>query len=91
MNTWMVGRHPIAHEKHAPRYVSDTQTGEGGQVFRGPGAHVFYLKGRIMAGQADITGNKLGLTDFKWLTKDELQEHLQPLPFRSVQYAMPSR
>lgn len=90
MNTWMVGRHPIAHEKHEPTFKDDAQS-EGGRVLKARGHNVFYLKGRIMAGQADLTENKFGLTDFKWLTKDELKEQLQPNLFSSVEKSMPSQ
>ncbi|CAN8096770.1 unnamed protein product [Discula destructiva] len=90
MNTWMVGRHPIAHEKHEPRYTDDKTT-EGGRALKARGANNFYLKGRIMAGQADIAGNEFGVTDFKWLTKDELKEQLQPVLYSSVELSMPSQ
>lgn len=90
MNTWMVGRHPIAHEKHAPTFKDDAEA-EGGRSLKARGHNVFYLKGRIMAGQADLTENRFGLTDFKWLTKDELREQLQPGLFSSVENSMPSQ
>lgn len=90
MNTWIVGRHPIAHEKHEPTFKDDDKA-EGGRSLKARGYNVFYLKGRIMAGQADLTENKFGLTDFKWLTKDELREQLQPSLFYSVENSMPSQ
>jgi large subunit ribosomal protein L46 len=34
------------------------------------------MKGRIMAGQVDLKENMFGLSDFKWLTKQEVQKHV---------------
>lgn len=70
MNTWIVGRVPVAHIVNKPVPAEDAKSKET------PGEKTFFLKGRIMAGQADLNGNKHGLTDFKWLTKDELKETL---------------
>ncbi|KAK1756202.1 39S mitochondrial ribosomal protein L46-domain-containing protein [Echria macrotheca] len=72
MNTWIVGRVPVAH------HVKKVGEGEG------EGEKIFFLKGRIMAGQADLAGNVHGLTDFKWLTKEELKEVLPVEYYRSV-------
>ncbi|KAL2258097.1 hypothetical protein VTK26DRAFT_8733 [Humicola hyalothermophila] len=85
MNTWIVGRVPVAH--HVVRPV----LGEDGSSLVKRGEKVFFLKGRIMAGQADLTGNKHGLTDFKWLTQEELQEVLHPQYYRSVKGMMDPR
>lgn len=90
MNTWMVARHPIAHETHEPIYTDD-ETAEGGRALKRRGRTIFYLKGRIMAGQADITGNEYGVIDFMWLTKEELKATLQPVLYSSVELSMPSQ
>ncbi|KAL2271430.1 hypothetical protein VTJ83DRAFT_801 [Remersonia thermophila] len=67
MNTWMVGRVPVAHHVVAPEL--DEATG----ALRNRGTKIFYLKGRILAGQVTLTKDNLrGVTDFQWLTKDEL-------------------
>jgi large subunit ribosomal protein L46 len=71
MNTWIVGRVPVAHVVTKPVFKKDNPS----QIEK-KGEKVFFLKGRIMAGQADLTDNKHGLTDFKWLTREELQEVL---------------
>ncbi|KAK3692262.1 39S mitochondrial ribosomal protein L46-domain-containing protein [Podospora appendiculata] len=78
MNTWFVGRVPVAH------HVSDPVVGPDGTETPRSGEKVFFLKGRIMAGQADLKGNRHGLTDFKWLTQDELRAELPADYFRSV-------
>lgn len=71
MNTWIVGRVPVAHVVAKPVF----KEGDPSQIEK-KGEKVFFLKGRIMAGQADLTDNKHGLTDFQWLTREELQEVL---------------
>jgi len=74
MNTWIVGRVPIAHHVIKPEFEPADANGEQRLVKRGE--KIFFLKGRIMAGQADLTDNKHGLTDFQWLTRDELRKVL---------------
>ncbi|KAL2137175.1 hypothetical protein VTI74DRAFT_7722 [Chaetomium olivicolor] len=85
MNTWIVGRVPVAHHVVKPLF------GEDGTSVASRGEKVFFLKGRIMAGQADLAGNKHGLTDFKWLTKEELKETLEPKYYQSVRGMMELR
>ncbi|KAI0104199.1 39S mitochondrial ribosomal protein L46-domain-containing protein [Nemania sp. FL0031] len=69
MNTWMVGRVPVAHFVKQPEFNEDTS-------LRQRGEKTFFHKGRIMAGQADLKDNKMGLKDFNWLTKEELKTKL---------------
>lgn len=90
MNTWLIGRHPIAHEHREPTYATDREK-EGERFLKRRGADVFYLKGRIMAGQADLSKNEFGLTDFMWLTKEELKKQLQPGLYSSVEAAIPAQ
>ncbi|KAK4156737.1 39S mitochondrial ribosomal protein L46-domain-containing protein [Chaetomidium leptoderma] len=85
MNTWVVGRVPVAH------HVVKPVLGEDGASVVQRGEKVFFLKGRIMAGQADLAGNKHGLTDFKWLTRDELKEVFSEDYYRSVRGMMELR
>jgi large subunit ribosomal protein L46 len=84
MNTWIVGRVPVAHVVNKPVYKED------GTV-QTQGDKTFLLKGRIMAGQADLAGNGLGLVDFKWLTKEELEQELKPEYYKSVRGMMGDR
>jgi large subunit ribosomal protein L46 len=67
MNTWLVGHDPVGHHISLPRY-------EDSNLIR-QGSKTFFMKARIMAGQANLEGNKFGLNDFKWLTKEEVQKH----------------
>lgn len=89
MNTWMVGRVPVAYEHREPVYKDGEKDGE--RQIKTYGADVFYLKGRIMAGQVDLADNKWGITDFKWLTREELEKQLNSLTFRSVKNSMSMR
>lgn len=89
MNTWMVGRVPIAYEHREPVYKDGENDGQ--RQIKTYGADVFYLKGRIMAGQVDLADNKWGITDFKWLTREELEKQLNSLTFRSVKNSMSMR
>ncbi len=84
MNTWMVGRVPVAHFVKQPEFNEDTS-------LRQRGEKVFFHKGRIMAGQADLKGNKMGLKDFNWLTKDELKTRLDRDYFHAVRNMMADR
>lgn len=93
MNTWIVGRHPVAYEHREPTNRDPTpeeleKDPKCVRVLKRYGEKVFYLKGRIMAGQADLADNEYGVTDFKWLTKDELKAELQPGLYESVEISM---
>lgn len=83
MNTWVVGRVPVAHVVTEP-VVKDGTVEKKGQK-------TFFLKGRIMAGQADLKDNRFGYTDFKWLTREELEKELSPEYFRGVRNMMADR
>lgn len=84
MNTWIVGRVPVAHLVKQPVLQADGSVQEKGEK-------TFFLKGRIMAGQADLSGNPFGYTDFKWLTREELETELAPEYYRGVRNMMAIR
>ena len=48
------------------------------------GEKTFYMKARIMAGQANLTDSKLGLVDYKWLAKEEVQRVLDAREWNAV-------
>ncbi|KAG8166143.1 hypothetical protein KVR01_004695 [Diaporthe batatas] len=92
MNTWMVGRAPIAYEHSEPLYTGGREgDAEAERRIKRYGRDVFYLKARIMAGQVDLADNKWGIADFRWLTKDELAGAVDQRTFASVKNAMPAR
>ncbi|VUC26421.1 unnamed protein product [Clonostachys rosea] len=84
MNTWIVGRVPVAHTVKEP--VRDASG-----AIKSKGEKTFFLKGRIMAGQADLKDNPFGYTDFKWLTREELEKELSPQDFKGVRNMMSDR
>lgn len=81
MNTWFVGNVPIGH------YVVDWKESKERKV----GEKVFFMKARIMAGQADLTENKLGYKDFMWLTKDELKQHVKKSYWKHIENILAMR
>jgi large subunit ribosomal protein L46 len=68
MNTWVVGRVPIGHHVLQPYNNAEDASKSTS------GIKTFFLKARIMAGQASLKENALGLEDFKWLTKEEVSK-----------------
>ncbi|CZT03486.1 related to mitochondrial ribosomal protein L17 [Rhynchosporium agropyri] len=86
MNTWIIGHVPVGYHVSPPRLIAkhDTSTSSSSSSptpepeleLQRPGAKTFFMKGRIMAGQADLAENHFGLTDYKWLTKEEVQKHV---------------
>ena len=78
MNTWTVGRVPIAH------FVRPVEPAEKNIT----SVKTFFIKGRIMAGQANTEDNTLGVTAFKWLTKEELAAELPKYYYAGVQNAI---
>ena len=74
MNTWVVGNVPIGH--YMQDYYQPTETHKEGLILLGQ--KTFFMKGRMMAGQADLHENKSGLKDFRWLSKEEIQKLVSP-------------
>lgn len=79
MNTWIVGRVPVAH---LVRDVTPTEK----EAFTSE--KTFLIKGRIMAGQANLKDNTLGVSEFQWLTKDELAVQLPKNYYAGVKNAI---
>lgn len=44
-----------------------------------------------MAGQADLTENTQGITDFKWLAKDEIRKYVLPVYWSSIKNMLEER
>ena len=84
MNTWIVGRAPVAHRITKPTYAADSSLKKAGEK-------TFFMKARIMAGQADLKDNLFGLNDFKWLTKQELEKHVTLQYFSSIRNMLADR
>lgn len=87
MNTWVVGNVPIGHRNHpAPREIKATKD----QIERSV-EKTFFMKARIMAGQANITDNKLEVADFQWLAKDEVEKAVSPNYWSAVRNMLAER
>ncbi len=86
MNTWLVGHVPIGHYQRQYASPSTTSTGLSEQ-----GSKTFFLKARIMAGQANLKDGKLGLQDFKWLHKDELEKAVDGDYWRQIKNMLAER
>ncbi|KAH7419613.1 39S mitochondrial ribosomal protein L46-domain-containing protein, partial [Cadophora sp. MPI-SDFR-AT-0126] len=84
MNTWIIGHVPIGHHVVPPTYTKTEPEASTSQL-QHPGSKTFFMKGRIMAGQADLAANAFGLTDFKWLTKEEVKKHVSTRYWSYVQ------
>ncbi|KAJ5098049.1 hypothetical protein N7532_005050 [Penicillium argentinense] len=86
MNTWMVGYHPFGHQVYKNRKAHvDKATGAENH-----GEKTFFLKSRIMAGQADLSANK-DLKDFKWLSKDEIAKYVLPQYYSNIKNMLADR
>ncbi|KAF2197146.1 50S ribosomal subunit L30 [Delitschia confertaspora ATCC 74209] len=81
MNTWLIGRVPIGH--HEAKYP----TAKSNEL----GLKTFFMKARIMAGQANLKDNKLGLADFKWLAKEEVQKTVDGKYWHSIKNMLAER
>jgi len=87
MNTWVVGNVPIGHYNYKfPKAILNKEKGVEEQ-----GEKTFFMKARIMAGQANLAENKLGLADFKWLSKDEIEKTVSPRYWSSVRNMLADR
>ena len=87
MNTWVIGNQPIGHYQH--NYAAEVR--ETSQNPNELGFKTFFMKARIMAGQANLEKNALGLSDFKWLAKEEVSKAVDPKYWRSVKNMLAER
>lgn len=87
MNTWMVGYHPVGHYV----YKNRTPHLDEANGVEHLGEKTFYLKARIMAGQADLADNTQNLKDFKWLAKEEIAKFVRPEYYSSIRNMMADR
>lgn len=79
MNTWIIGHTPVGFHlnKFGPTKAPDEKALLEGEK-------TFFMKARIMAGQANLTKSKLGFQDFKWLAKDEIRKEVDPAYWKDV-------
>ncbi|KAG9237197.1 putative 54S ribosomal protein L17, mitochondrial [Amylocarpus encephaloides] len=84
MNTWIVGNAPIGHHVSRPFKGDEKKSSK-------PGEKTFFMKGRIMAGQANLINNSFGLTNFKWLTREEIKRTVNPKYWNYVEPMLAER
>ncbi|KAL1979936.1 hypothetical protein VTN96DRAFT_4892 [Rasamsonia emersonii] len=88
MNTWFVGHHPIGHHVYNFRKPRQDPASKKQLLV---GEKTFFMKCRIMAGQADLTANKQNLKDFKWLAKEEIAKYVLPQYYSSIKNMLSER
>jgi len=86
MNTWVVGHVPIGHEEL--NYKEPVTQSDGEHQL---GIKTFFMKARIMGGQADLKNGSLGLKDFKWLAKEEIPSVVSPRYFSVIRSMLADR
>ena len=86
MNTWLVGHVPVGHYQHNYASPKKTPTGLSEQ-----GSKTFFLKARIMAGQADVSKSVFGDQQFQWLTKAEIEPLVTPKYWSSIKNMLVER
>ena len=101
MNTWVVGNHPVAYYDYTyPQpQITDLayhQPPEGTvkpHTFKQEelGEKVFFMKARIMAGQADVSKSVFGDQQFQWLTKAEIEPLVTPKYWSSIKNMLVER
>ncbi|TKA73022.1 hypothetical protein B0A55_07048 [Friedmanniomyces simplex] len=106
MNTWIVGNHPIGHHhmmytfggapaprvaKIAPNPVVSTSQNQPGFEQEEYGEKVFFMKGRMMTGQADLGKNVYGDSEFRWLAKEEVKQVVTGGYWKSVRNMLVER
>ncbi len=87
MNTWVVGNIPIGHQVY--NYSQGIVNEEKRSVLRGE--KLFFMKARILAGQANLKDNQFGLEDFQWLAKEEIQKAFSSRDWNAVRTILPER
>lgn len=87
MNTWVVGNMPIGHQVF--NHSKPTLKEEQGIEIRGE--KTFFMKARMMAGQANLKDNKYGLQDFQWLDREEIEKALTSRCWTAVKNILPER
>ncbi|KAL2864456.1 ribonuclease H-like domain-containing protein [Aspergillus lucknowensis] len=87
MNTFMIGYHPVGHYVYNSR-KSKTDEATGATI---AGEKTFFMKSRIMAGQADLSANVQNLKDFKWLAKEEIAKFVLPPYYASIKNMLAER
>ena len=82
MNTWIIGNAPVGH--YTGKEPTADMRPEGEVKSEHQGEKTYFMKARIMAGQFDLKASQVGLSGFRWLTKEELEKNLDPVYWKAV-------
>ena len=89
MNTWFVASHPIGHHVGSLGTSTESATTDVSRSNADiDGDKTFFMKARIFAGQADLKNNIYGLEEFKWLVKEEIEQHVAPGYWTSIRHML---
>jgi large subunit ribosomal protein L46 len=86
MNTWLIGHVPIG--QHQIEYPQTNKLPSG---LTEQGAKTFFLKARIMAGQFNLKESKMGVKDFRWLAREELEKQVEEPYWKSIKNMLAER
>jgi large subunit ribosomal protein L46 len=87
MNTWVVGNAPVGH--HSMEHRQAPVIAPTGLPTRGE--KTFFMKVRIIAGYPKLEGNELGLSELRWLCKEEIQPMVSPGYWKSIRGMLADR
>lgn len=99
MNTWVVANHPIGYHDRAfstPEHaiiLANKMVRTSRHPFEREehGLKTFFMKARIMAGQADLTHNAYGDQDFLWLKREEIEKLVDKPYWKSIRGMLTGR
>ena len=87
MNTWVVGNIPVGHQIYSyGKPVSNEEKG-----IETLGEKTFFMKARIMAGKPTLKDNGFDLTDYQWLTREEIKQVVAPRAWSAVRNTLAER
>ena len=89
MNTWVVGNAPVGHYAfNFSRAVMEQKEKAAREEL---GEKVFFMKARMMTGQADLAKNVLGDAEMKWVVKEEIERLVTRQYWSSVRNMLAER
>ena len=86
MNIWQAGNAPIAF--HTEKFTDAQKKDQKDDKI---GRKLFFMKARILAGQANVKNNVLGAKDFKWLAKEEVEKIVAKDYWESIKHILATR
>ncbi|EWC47039.1 hypothetical protein DRE_03801 [Drechslerella stenobrocha 248] len=90
LNYWMVGNVPIGHYTYDFESAAGEEAKEAkeGEIL---GKKVFFMKARVFAGRPNIVGNEVGVTDYQWLPKEEIEGVVHKDYWRAIKRILVTR